>query len=234
MTCVILQPSYVPWRGYFHQIRRADTFVFLDDVPYDRRGWRNRNKIRAPRGDGWLTIPVLKDPQAGRELAIHDVRIDWSRDWAARHRESIRHAYARAPHFDEVAAFLEPFYGKRTERLADFTVELTVALAREIGIEDTRFLRASELGAPGKKTEHLLGILERCGATRYLTGPSAADYLDEPMFAEAGVTLEYMRYDYPEYPQLDTPFDPQLSILDLLFMTGRDAGRFIWGDREEG
>ncbi|MBV8867473.1 MAG: WbqC family protein, partial [Acidobacteriaceae bacterium] len=28
MTCVILQPSYIPWRGYFHQIHKADLFVF--------------------------------------------------------------------------------------------------------------------------------------------------------------------------------------------------------------
>ena len=29
MKCVVLQPSYIPWRGYFHQIQRADVFVFL-------------------------------------------------------------------------------------------------------------------------------------------------------------------------------------------------------------
>ena len=43
MKCVILLPSYLPWRGYFDLLRRADVFVFYDDVQYDKHGWRNRN-----------------------------------------------------------------------------------------------------------------------------------------------------------------------------------------------
>ena len=46
MKCVILQPSYIPWRGYFHQIRNADVFIFYDDVSFDKDGWRNRNRIK--------------------------------------------------------------------------------------------------------------------------------------------------------------------------------------------
>ena len=58
MKCVVLQPSYVPWRGYFHQIAKADCFVFYDDVQYDKHGWRNRNRIKTAQGSQWLTIPV--------------------------------------------------------------------------------------------------------------------------------------------------------------------------------
>ena len=50
MKCVILQPSYIPWRGYFHQIEKADLFVFYDDVQYDDRGWRNRNRVKTEQG----------------------------------------------------------------------------------------------------------------------------------------------------------------------------------------
>ena len=56
---MILQPSYIPWRGYFHQIQKADIFVFLDDVQFDRRGWRNRNRIKTAKGAQWLTVPVF-------------------------------------------------------------------------------------------------------------------------------------------------------------------------------
>lgn len=58
MKAVILQPSYIPWRGYFDQIRRADLFIFYDDVQYDKHGWRNRNRIKTAQGSQWLTIPV--------------------------------------------------------------------------------------------------------------------------------------------------------------------------------
>ena len=58
MNVVILQPSYIPWRGYFGQIRTADLFIFYDDVQYDKHGWRNRNQIKTAQGKQWLTIPV--------------------------------------------------------------------------------------------------------------------------------------------------------------------------------
>ena len=38
-----------------------------------------------------------------------------------------------------------------------------------------------------------------------------------------------MRYDYPEYEQLHPPYDPHVSILDLLFMQGESAGEFDLG-----
>jgi len=66
--------------------------------------------------------------------------------------------------------------------------------------------------------------------THYISGPSAKSYLEEDKLAAAGVALEYMSYDYPEYEQLHPPFDPQVSVLDLLFMKGPEAGKFIWSD----
>jgi len=60
-----------------------------------------------------------------------------------------------------------------------------------------------------------------------VSGPSAEHYIEAEKFAAAGMSLEYMRYDYPEYPQLFPPFDARVSILDLLFMTGEKAMDYI-------
>ena len=57
--------------------------------------------------------------------------------------------------------------------------------------------------------------------------PSAKDYIDPEQFAQAGISLEYMVYDYPEYEQLYPPFEPQVSVLDLLFMCGPKALDYI-------
>ena len=80
----------------------------------------------------------------------------------------------------------------------------------------------------GQKTERLIHILTRVGAKHYISGPSARDYIEQDRFVAAGITLEYVQYDYPEYPQLYPPFDPFVTILDLLFMTGPDASSFIF------
>jgi hypothetical protein len=234
VKCVILQPSYIPWRGYFHQVQKADTFVFYDDVQYDDRGWRNRNRVKTEQGTRWLTIPVFSQGVQVTHTPIRDVRISWERPWARKHRETIRHSYSRAPHFARYAPLLDDFYSRRGDNLADFTIELTVALAWELGLTKTRFLRSSSLEVEGTKTDRLLALLAAVGADHYVSGPSARAYLDEEKIAAAGVTLEYMTYDYMEYEQLYPPYDPHVSILDLLFMKGAEAGEYVWGRHATG
>lgn len=224
MNVVILQPSYIPWRGYFDQIRRADLFIFYDDVQYDKRGWRNRNQIKTPRGKQWLTIPVFARGSQTENIPINQIKIVWDNPWASDHLKSMKHSYSKASHFDRYLPLLEEFFQRRDVFLADFTIEFTVALAREIGISHTRFMRSSEIpDIDGQKTDRLIQILLRVGAKHYISGPSARDYIEKDEFEAADITLEYMEYNYPEYKQLYSPFDPFVSILDLMFMTGPDA-----------
>jgi hypothetical protein len=231
MKCVILQPSYIPWRGYFHQIHKADCFIFYDDVQYDERGWRNRNRIKTPHGPKWLTIPVYHKACQVRHTRINQVRICGDTPWQSKHWQTLQHSYGKAPFFDRYAPMLRAFYTARWEFLSDLTIELTIALAREMGLHRTRFLRASSLHGQGAKTDRLLSLLREVGATHYITGPSARDYIEEPKFAAAGITLEYMAYRYPDYAQLHPPYESQVSILDLLFMTGPAALRHMEAPR---
>ena len=230
-TCVILQPSYIPWRGYFHQIQKADVFVFYDCVQYDEHGWRNRNRIKTAGGLQWLTIPVVTSGVHTHGIPIKDVRLVPNNPWAKKHWRTLQQNCQKAPHFDRYAALLEPFYARKDVFLADFTCDLTIALARELGIAHTQFLRSSTLPAEGTKTDRLLSILSHLGARHYISGPSAKDYMELDKFAAAGISVEFMTYDYPEYPQLFGPFEPAVSILDLLFNTGPDAAKFIWTPR---
>jgi hypothetical protein len=230
VKCVILQPSYIPWRGFFHQIYKADLFVFYDDVQYDKRGWRNRNQIKTPNGKRWLTIPVHSRGAQIEKIPINQIRVSWDSDWSKRHLRSLQHAYRKAPFFERYKPLLKTFYHRRDEFLADFTIDFTIALARELGIVHTGFIRSSELMVIGEKTDRLIDVLQKVGATHYISGPSASNYLEPEKFAHAGISLEYMEYDYPEYPQPYPPFDPHVTLLDLLFMTGPDAMDYIIGN----
>jgi len=232
MNCVILQPSYIPWRGFFHQIQKADVFVFYDDVQFDRHGWRNRNRIKTPQGSRWLTIPVHSKRHLMEHTPIREIEICHDKDWSRAHCSILQQHYGKSPYFHRYWDLLDDFYRRRDVLLADFTIDLTVSIARELGLHNTRFTRSSALDVTGSKTGRLLNILAEVKATHYISGPSARDYIEADKFAAAGITLEFMTYDYPEYPQLYPPFDPRVSILDLLFMTGPDASRFIWGQGE--
>ncbi len=227
MKVVILQPSYIPWRGYFEQIYKADLFIFYDDVQYDKHGWRNRNKIKTVQGEQWLTIPVhSKGVTEG--IAIKDVRIDWSKKWAKKHLKSFKFAYAKSPYLEKYYSWLEEIYARSDEYLADFTIETTIELAKMLGINETKFMRSSSLeGIAGTKTDRLIEILEKVGATHYISGPSAKDYIEDEKFADARIGLEFIEYDYPAYKQLYPPYNPYVTILDLLFMEGENALKFI-------
>jgi hypothetical protein len=230
---VVLQPSFVPWRGYFHQIQRADVFVFYDDVQYDKHGWRNRNRIKTASGTRWLTVPVLHRGNVEHGTPIREIHIDPRSDWRRKHLVTLEQSYSRAPFFAEYRSFLTETYAREWDLLADLTVETTMALSRRMGI-GTRFVRSSELAITGERNQRLVDILTRLGVDHYITGPAARAYMDEALFAKAGIAVEYMTYQYEEYPQLYPPYDPQVSILDLLFMTGPEAGAHIWGAQVRG
>jgi hypothetical protein len=90
-------------------------------------------------------------------------------------------------------------------------------------------MRSSQMtGIEGQKTDRVINILKQVGATYYYCGPLASSYMEPDKFERAGIPFEYMQYNYPEYPQLYPPYDPHVSILDLLFMTGEKAGQYFY------
>ena len=222
MKCAILQPSYLPWRGVFHEMKKVDLFIFYDDVQYDRDGWRARNKIKSPAGSKWLTIPVNRKGHIAEKKLVNEIPISWVSDWRLSHFESIKQSYSKAPFYKKYLPMVEEIYAEKSDLLVDFTTASTERIAREMGLS-TRFMRSSSLATTGTKTERLIEILTKVGAKHYVSGPAAKAYMDENLFAEAGITFEYMHFSYPEYPQLYPPFDPHVTILDFLFMTGGEV-----------
>jgi hypothetical protein len=108
--------------------------------------------------------------------------------------------------------------------------ELDVALCKWImQILDIRTptLMSRELKASGRKSERLVDLVTKVGGTTYLSGPSAAAYLDLDLFQQQGIQVEFKNYDYPPYPQFRGGFCGDASILDLLFNTGPDARQYL-------
>lgn len=222
----IVQSNYIPWKGYFDLINLVDEFVLFDDVQYTRRDWRNRNLIKAPSGLLWLTIPVLVK---GKYLQrIRDTRIG-DRGWARQHWETLRHHYARAPHFRAVAPPLERAYAEAAslDCLSEVNRLFLQTICGMLGIR-TRLSWSMDYDIVEGKTERLLHLCLQTGASEYISGPAAREYLDESAFAAEGIAVRWMDYEgYPEYPQAHPPFVHGVTILDLLFNVGEEAPRFM-------
>ncbi len=222
----IIQPNYIPWRGYFHFIRAVDTFVFLDDVQYTKQDWRNRNRIRLRTGDlAWLSVPV----KAKRGMLIRDVEINYASNWVHKHLTALEQNYGKTPYFGVYFEPLREALQAGERRLSVLDIRLCRLICDWLGIE-TKLVLSSDLACTGHKDSKLIAITEKLGGTHYLSGPAARSYIQPEMWEAAGIAVSYMKYpDYPEYPQIARPFEPAVSVLDLLFMTGPEAPRYIWG-----
>ena len=221
----VIQSSYIPWKGYFDLIRAADQFVLLDDVQFTKRDWRSRNRIKTKDGGAWLSIPVNTSGryvQRIEEASIADPR------WAARHWDTIQRSYARTPFFDALAPTFEPLYMKPvSDRLSAVNHAFLLTICRLLGIT-TPISWSSEYRTRSGPNERLIDICLACGATEYLSGPSALNYLDEAAFRSAGITIRIADYrGYPAYAQPYPPFDHAVSVLDLLFCTGPKAIEYM-------
>jgi hypothetical protein len=220
----ILQSNYIPWKGYFDLVGLVDEFVLLDDVQYTKNDWRNRNRIKTRQGITWLTIPVEQSRRFGQR--IDEVRVAGDR-WRLKHWRSIAQSYGSAPFFAAYRDRMEDLYGEPSERLSEVNRRFLEGLCELLGIR-TRITCSTEYPVTEGRNERLVEICRALGASVYLSGPAARDYLDEAVFASAGISVEYMDYSgYREYPQLYPPFEHRVSVVDLLLAVGPDAYRYL-------
>jgi WbqC-like protein len=220
MIVAINQPCYLPWRGFFALMKAADIFVFYDNVQFTTtRSFFARVQLKTAAGRRWLTVPVHKSGRFGQRIDETEIL---DNGWPARHCAAMRSAFEGAPFGATVEPLLATLTGRPWERLADLTVTTTIQMAELLGLTP-RTLRASAIGIGGSGTERLLAICRSLGATRYVTGHGALDYLEHEAFDAAGIAVEYMDYDLSPYAQLHGAFEPYVTALDALANIGPDA-----------
>ncbi len=222
----ILQSNYIPWKGYFDIIRQVDEFILYDDMQYTRRDWRNRNKIVTPDGLLWLTIPVLSKGKYDQK--INETKVA-DHTWVDSHWKSIQCNYARAKYFGKYEERIRGIY--EACRKEEYLSRINTLFIREIcDILEirTKISRSSEYRLAEGKTSRLVQLVKDAGGDAYLSGPAAKDYIEEHLFSEEGIALEWMDYSgYPPYRQLSGHFEHGVSVLDLIFNEGERALEFI-------
>jgi hypothetical protein len=223
-SVVVLQPGYLPWLGFFDQMRRSDVFVYYDDVQFDKHGWRNRNRIKTPRGPLWLTVPI-RHAGVGPQRIV-DTEIDTRTPWARRHTRTIRQYYAKAPFVRRYLPALEELLERPWTHIAELDIALAAVLAEWLSLKPTIY-RASDLGIEGNKSQRLLNVCLHFCANCYLSGDAAQDYLDVDLFNRHNVAVEWQNYRHPTYPQLHGDFVPYLSIVDLLLNCGDSSSAVL-------
>ena len=213
MIVSVHQPQYLPWLGYFDKIDRADAFVLLDTVQYKKNEWQNRNRIKTAQGPQWLTVPVTyRYPQLICEVGVND-----RERWQHRQQQALATNYRRAPHWGCLEGFFEEIFSRSWATVAELNIRVVKGLAAMLGIA-TPIHVASELGSfPEDPDERLIALTKHIGATTYLAGSGGRDYMDLAKYERAGVEVLFQNYRHPRYSQLFGEFEPNMSVIDLIY-----------------
>lgn len=231
MLVAIHQPHYLPWLGYLHRMARADLFIVLDHVQFERGNYQNRTQVRVNGAPHWLTVPVQQRSQKER---IVEKAIDNSQHWGRAHFETLRRTYASAGYFGMYATELRAILDCEWRRLVDLN-EHTLGFLRNALDIRTPLVKSSELGAQGAKSELVLNLCKAVGASALLVGLGGSrQYLDRAAFAEAGIQLQMQEFTHPVYPQRGAgAFTAGLSAIDLLFHCGPASRQVLLGEKHE-
>lgn len=231
MYISIQQPEFFPWLGFFHKFKAVDKVILLDNVQFKKRYFENRNRVRTPEGWCWLRVPVKSKGRFNQ--LIKDVEIDPSMDWRKSIIETLRHSYVRAPFWnfcsDALISQVQSFQGVS---LSNFNQSIIDFLAGNLGVTRPTQL-ASSLNSSKSGSDLILDICCEVGASKYLSGVSGRDYLDEAKFRQSGIEIVYQNFVQKEYRQIHAEnFETSMSAVDAIFNLGPAAGDLISDDSE--
>jgi len=218
----ICQSNYIPWKGYFDLINSVDEFILYDDMQFTKGDWRNRNRIKTPKGLQWFTIPVYRNKLSQK---INETKVS-DKKWAIKHWNQIKQNYSKAKYFIKYKDIFEELYLTCDEEyLSQINYKFMTAINEVLEIK-TKIRFSSEFELVGDQTEKLINICKQCNAHIYISGPAAKNYFDEQLANKENIQVKWMNYEnYKEYEQLYPPFEHGVTILDLILNT--DATKFM-------
>jgi len=227
--CSIMQPTYLPWIGYFNLIHSSDFFVFLDDVQFSKQSWQNRNKILIKKKIHWLTIPVIKKRLEDR---IYQIKIDDTQKWRKKHIKSIKQNYFNHKYFNDLEIILELINDKEMNYLLDLNISIIKAISGALDIKSSKFLLSSKLNKTGSRSEKLLKIIKELNCDVYLSPEGSRNYIESDLILKkSGIKIVYQNFKLKKYEQKNSiNHISHLSVIDIIANIGlKNCKKFIKG-----
>jgi hypothetical protein len=224
-AAALMQPTFLPWQGYFALIAHADHFVFLDDFQFVRRSFMQRNRLFVAVGNpSWVSLPVEHGGRAG----LHEMRPVLDDGFRDKFLTSLQQVYGKSPHFDEIFPTVRDWIGADWPTLADLNIAFIEQAARWLGFSP-RFLRSSRLGSQGKRSARLASLLDGLEARTYLAARGSYPYMvEDAVFPRPAQEVRFQIFEPVVYPQRQSPtFVSHLSVLDALLQVGPAATRAL-------
>jgi hypothetical protein len=232
MKGTILQPTYLPWLGYFEIIDSVDVFVVFDHVQFERKSWQQRNRIKTRNGVVTLTLPIKRK---GRNTRICDAEISHNPgNPLEKHWKTITLAYKKTPFFNKYESTFQNLYSEKYDILSDLNFAIIETISKILGL-DKKIIFSSRLNLDDEnmgKTEKIVNLCKKVGITSLYDGKSAADFLNTSVFDKEGISVTFQSYKHPIYRQSWGHFVAYLSVIDLLFNEGDSSIEIIRSGRQ--
>lgn len=223
-----MQPTFLPWAGYFNLMAEAEVFVLLDDVQVEKQSWQTRNRLWLSGAVRWVSVPIR---HARLDQTIAETEIRDETRWREKLGRGIRQSYGKHPFADDALELVAVIEDSPATRLA----ALNEAIIRHVAARLTlgaAIHRASDLGVAGRRSDRLIALCRHFSAREYLSPPGSAAYLEEDGFAaRSPARLRFQSYTPAPYPQKGpAAFESHLSILDVVAHLGwMETRRYVTG-----
>ena len=219
MIILITQPTFLPWLGYFDQIRIADKIVLLDSVQYARRSWQNRNRLTNQSGkEIMITLPLKKAP---RETKIKDIEVSKSFN-LENLLKTIKSSYLNAENIEESLSIIKKSFKKNTINNKVYLREINrqfienVCNLGSINHDITWSSDLEEKISYNTPTERLLEICKLFSAKTYLSAPGAKDYMANEGFKFRDSNIKIQWHSFNQVSYLNKGFKPYMSVVDYI------------------
>lgn len=227
MLVSIMQPTFLPWVGYFYMISKSDLFIFLDDVQFERRSFQSRNKILVGNTSKIITVPVNSKNKFNQ--LIKETEVNYDQDWTKKHLKTIYLNYCKHKFFSEIFKILEEIFIQKEKQLVNLNTNLIKSICNYLEIK-TNFNFSSNFKIKKNKEEKILELIKLSGGTEYLTSPKTKNYLGQngEFLSKNNIKVYFLDYECKIYDQKNSDeFIGYLSIIDLLFNHGKKAKSFF-------
>ncbi|MBE4907140.1 WbqC family protein [Bacillus luteolus] len=218
----IHQPNYLPWIGFFDKMDQADAFILLDTAVHSKSEFVNRNRIKTPQGNLWLTVPIKQ-----KEIPIFQIDVDLNKRWNQKHWKTIQSNYKKSKYWSLYQEGFEKIYSHNWSKLVDLNLALIMHIKDILGIETDIFIESDFNKDFGKGNTRNINLVKHVNGDIYLSGTGAKAYNDEAEYKENNLTLQYQEFNHPVYQQNWGDFIANLSVIDMIFHCGPDTIHII-------
>lgn len=183
----IHQPEHIPYGGFFEKLARADVFVVLDHVQFNRRNFQHRNRLDEKM---WLRLHLARHVH---DASISSMRLSSERRWRQKYLRSLLVKFHSKPYVHDWVAFMRSVIYS-SQMLVDVNLRIIRRMARLLDVRMPQIVLSSRLNCQHAKADLIYEICDRLHADTYVSGYGALDYLDKYEFRKRAIGVDLVGF----------------------------------------